>query len=154
MGKIKKLEISVTDKTALEKGYRNDQSHVFRERCQIILLKSKGLTNKAIGGLFCCHEMTVWGWVKRYEVEGIEGLKTREGSGRRPILRTEEDLRRVREQVSEHRQRIGLAKEKLEEQLGKTFSQKTLRRFLKKTVADINEYESDPKTKLMKIFTD
>ncbi len=154
MGKIKKLEISIADKEALEKGYRNGQKHVFRERCQIILLKSEGLTNKAISQLFCCHEMSVWGWVKRYEAEGLSGLQTRQGSGRRPILRTAEDFERVREKVSEHRQRIGLAREQLETQLGKAFSEKTLRRFLKKTVADINEYESDQRSDLMKIFTD
>lgn len=154
MGKINKLELSVAEKEALEKGYRNGEKHPYRVRCRMILLKSEGLTNKAIGQLFACHELTVWGWVKRYKAEGIEGLKTKPGSGRRPILRTKEDLERVREKVSEHRQRIGLAKEDLEKELGKEFSEKTLRRFLKKTVADINEYESDPKTNLMKIFTD
>ena len=154
MGKIKKLELSVAEKQALEKGYRDGQKHVFRERCRMILLKSEGLTNKAVGELFSFHEMTIWGWVKRYQAEGIEGLKTKCGGGRPPILRTKEDLERVREKVSEHRQRIGLAKEELEKELGKEFSEKTLRRFLKKTVADINEYESDRNTNLMKIFTD
>ncbi len=154
MGKIKKLELSVAEKEALEKGYRSGQKHVVRERCRMILLKSEGLTNKAVGQLFDCHEMTVWGWVKRYKAEGIEGLKTKPGGGRPPILRTEEDLERVREKVSEHRQRISLAKDDLERELGKEFSEKTLRRFLKKTVADINEYERDRKTNLMKIFTD
>jgi len=154
MGKIKNLKLSVAEKEALEKGYRSGQKHVFRERCRMILLKSEGLTNKAIGQLFACHEMSVWGWVKRYRTEGIEGLKTKPGAGRPLILRTEEDLERVREKVSEHRQRIGLAKEDLEKELGKQFSEKTLRRFLKKTVVDINEYESDSKTNLMKIFTD
>jgi transposase len=154
MGKIKKLELSVAEKEALEKGYRNGEKHPFRERCQMILLKSEGLTNKAIGEIFSCHELTVWGWVKRYQTEGIDGLKTKPGSGRPPILLTEEDLERVREKVSEHRQRIGLAKEELEKELGKTFSEKTLRRFLKKTVADINEYERDRKTDLTNIFID
>jgi len=154
MGKIKKLELSVTEKEVLERGYREGEKHVFRQRCQMILLKSEGLTNKVIGGLFCCHQMSVWGWVKRYESEGIDGLQTREGGGRPLILKTKEDLARVREKVSEHRQRIGLAKEDLEKDLGKEFSEKTLRRFLKKTVADINEYENDPKGSLMKIFTD
>jgi len=154
MGKIKKLELSVAEREALEKGYRSGEKHTFRQRCQMILLKSEGLTNKKIGELFSCHEMTVYGWVKRYETEGISGLPTKEGSGRSPILRTKEDLARVREKVSEHRQRIGLARAELEEELGKNFSEKTLRRFLKKTVADINGYESDPKADLMKIFTD
>lgn len=154
MGKIKKLELSVAETEALEKGYRSGEKHTFRQRCQMILLKSEGLTNKKIGELFSCHEMTIYGWVKRYETEGISGLQTKEGSGRAPILRTAEDLVRVREKVREHRQRIGLARAELEEELGKAFSEKTLRRFLKKTVADINAYAHDPKADLMKIFTD
>ena len=140
MGKFKKLELSVAEKEALEKGYRSGEKHTFRKRCQIILLKSEGLTNKKIGRIFSCHEMTIYSWVKRYEAEGISRLSTKEGSGRVPILRTKEDLARVREKVSEHRQRIGLARAELEEELGKRFSEKTLRRFLKKTVADINAY--------------
>jgi len=154
MGKIKKLELSVAESEALEKGYRSGEKHTFRRRCQMILLKSEGLTNKKIGELFSCHQMTVYGWVKRYETEGISGLQTKEGSGRAPILRTAEDLARVREKVSLHRQRIGMAKAELEEELGKNFSEKTLRRFLKKTAADINAYAHDPKADLTKIFTD
>jgi len=154
MGKIKKLELSVAEKEVLGRGYRSGEKHTFRQRCQMILLKSEGLTNKRIGQVFSCHEMTVYGWVKRYETEGISGLRTKEGSGRAPILRTAEDLARVREKVSLHRQRVGLAKAELEEELGKNFSEKTLRRFLKKTVVDINAYESDPNSNPMKIFTD
>lgn len=154
MGKIKKLELSVAEKEDLEKGYRTGDKHVYRERCQMILHKSEGLTNKAIGQLFSCHEMTVWGWVKRFEEEGIEGLRTKPGGGRPPILDSAEDLELIKEKVSEHRQRIGLAKQELEEELGKEFSEKTLRRFLKKTVVDTNEYERDRNLNPMKIFTD
>lgn len=153
MGRIKKLELSVADKEALEKGYRNGKKHPFRERCQMILLKSEGISAKEIGRIFNCHQKSVYGWVNRYLAEGIGGLETREGSGRKPILRTQEDLARVREAVALHRQRIGLAMTELEADLGKTFSEKTLRRFLKKTVADINEYEKDPSIRLIEIFT-
>ncbi len=154
MGKIKKLELSLSEKEDLEKGYRNGDKHVYRERCQMILLKSEGLTNKAIGKLFACHQMTVWGWVKRYTEEGLQGLQTKPGAGRPPILNSAEDLELIKEKVAEHRQRIGLAKDELEEELGKEFSEKTLRRFLKKTVVDINEYEKDRNANLIRIFTD
>lgn len=154
MGKIKKLEISIAETQALEKGYRNGDKHPFRERCQMILLKSQGLTNKAIGELFSCHEMTVWGWVKRYAEEGIEGLKTKPGAGRPAILDSVEDLELIKQKVKTHRQRIGLAKDELEADLGKEFSEKTLRRFLKKTMVDTNEYERDRKFDPMKIFTE
>ena len=154
MGKIKKLELSVAEKEALEKGYRSGEKHTFRQRCQVILLKSEGLSNKKIGELFACHEMTIYGWVKRYEAQGISGLPTKAGSGRKAILRSVAELARVREKVSLHRQRIGQARGELEAELGKNFSEKTLRRFLKKTVVDINGYESDPNLDLMRIFTD
>ena len=154
MGRIKKLELSVAEKEALEKGYRNGEKHTFRERCQMILLKSQGLSAARIGRIFDCHQKSVYGWVNRYLAEGVSGLETKEGSGRKPILHSAEDLVRIREAVVGHRQRIGLAVCELEADLGKSFSEKTLRRFLKKTVVDINEYEKDPKTDLMKIFTD
>jgi hypothetical protein len=45
----------------------------------------------------------------------------------------------VRAAVRKHRQRISLAKSELEHTLSKDFSQRTLGRFLKSLVADINE---------------
>ena len=33
MGRIKKLELSIAEKEALEKGYRSGDKHRFRERC-------------------------------------------------------------------------------------------------------------------------
>lgn len=60
MGRIKKLELSVAEKEALEKGYRNGEKHTFRERCQMILLKSEGLSAASIGRIFNCHQKSVW----------------------------------------------------------------------------------------------
>lgn len=148
MGKIKILELSVAEKEALEKGYRNGDKHRFRERCQMILLKSQGLSAASIGKVFNCHQKSVYGWVNRYLTDGISGLATKEGSGRPAILHTPEHLARVRSAVAAHRQRIGLAMGELEAEVGRNFSEKTLRRFLKKTVADINEYEKDPSIRL------
>jgi len=149
MGRIKKLELSVAEKEALEKGCRNGEKHRFRERCQMILLKNQGLSAASIGRIFNCHQKSVYGWVNRYLSDGIGGLATREGSGRKAILHTEEHLARVRSAVAAHRQRIGLALPELEAEVGRSFSEKTLRRFLKKTVVDINEYENDPSIRLI-----
>ena len=41
MGKKKVVELSAEQRAELEKGYRKGKSHVFRERCQMILLKKK-----------------------------------------------------------------------------------------------------------------
>ncbi len=54
-------------------------------------------------------------------------------------MKVETDLEVVREAVSRNRQRITLARAELETALGKNFSNKTLNRFIKKTIAATNE---------------
>jgi hypothetical protein len=83
--------------------------------------------------------------LKRYESEGIEGLRTRPGRGRKPVLDAEKDLPSVKAAVAANRQRISLAKAELEAELGKSFSTKTLQRYIKNMVLAINESESAPR---------
>jgi|SRR5919205_431067 transposase len=144
MGKIKTVELTKAQRTALEKGYREGESHAFRVRCQMILLKSEGRTSAEVAGILGGCEVVVNNWLKRYEAEGIAGLRTKSGRGRKPILDAEEDLARVTEAVQANRQRISVAKAALEAEMGKTFSQKTLERFIKNMVLAINESESVP----------
>ena len=79
--------------------------------------------------------------MKRFREHGMDGLKVAPGRGRKAILNKQSDLEAVRRAVSNSRQRISLAKAELEQELGKGFSQLTLRRFLKKTVAVLNELD-------------
>ena len=143
MGKTKVVQLSDSQRKALEDGYRNGKSHAFRERCQMILLKSEKRTSSEIARFLNCHKITVHEWVKRFEAEGIEGLNMRPGRGRRSILNAATDLDAVRAAVIRSRQRISLAKAELEAELQKPFSTTTLKRFLKKTVAASNELEND-----------
>ncbi len=138
MGKIKVIKLDEKEKDELEKGYREGYSHAFRQRCHLILLKSKGHSSIEVAAVLACCEMAVNNWVKRFEAEGIEGLKTRPGRGGKPILKAETDLETVREAVSRNRQRLSLARAELEMTLGRNFSNKTLNRFVKKTVAATN----------------
>lgn len=139
MAKIKILELSPTQRAALERGYREGQSHCFGLRCQIILLKSEPRTSSEIARILGCCEMVVNNWLKRYESEGITGLRTKPGRGRKPILDAEKDSARVKRAVQQHRQRMSVAKAELEAELGKTFSQKTLERYIKNMVRAIAE---------------
>jgi transposase len=142
MGKTKIIQLSDEQRQELEAGYRTSTSHTFRERCQMILLKSEKRSSSEIARFLDCHKMTVGEWVKRFEAEGIEGLKTRPGRGRRAILQASTDLSQVRAAVGRSRQRISLAKAELETELQKPFSVTTLKRFLKKTIAASNELEN------------
>jgi transposase len=92
MGKIKTVEPSKAQRAALEKGYRAGSSYAFRPRCQMILLRNERRTAAEIADLPGCCEVVGDNWLKRYEVEGIEGLCARPGRGRKPVLDAEQDL--------------------------------------------------------------
>jgi transposase len=142
MGKLKTLELTDAQRRALEKGYREGASHAFRQRCQIILLKCERRTSVEIANILGCCEMVVNNWLKRFETEGVEGLRTKPGRGRKPILDGEKDLAQVTEAVKRSRQRISLAKAELETALKKSFSTKTLERYIKNMVLAISESEN------------
>lgn len=140
MGKTKVIELTKEQRLELENGYKNGKSHSFRQRCQIILLKSEKRTSLEVMDILGGCEMVVNNWLNRYQAEGIKGLETRAGRGRKTILQAV-DLEQVKVAVKENRQRISLAKVELEESLGKEFSMSSLKRFLKKTTAATNGLE-------------
>ena len=143
MGRIKFIELNEEERHALEREYRKGKTHSYRQRCKGVLLKSERQTSAEVARQLNCNQVTVNIWLERYKRGGIEGLKTLSGRGRRPIL-TEADLAKVKEVVAEHRQKLSVAREELEQALGKSFSEGTLKRFVKKTLAVIRESENVP----------
>jgi transposase len=141
MGKVTQIDLSEKERQALEKGYREGKKHGYRKRCHLILLKSEGRSSEQVAEILGICEIAVNNWVKRYLAEGIKGLETRPGRGRKPVLEKSVDFERIREAVKQNRQRIALAHEELQMSLGKQFSAMTLKRFLKKTVAATNELD-------------
>lgn len=135
--KVKRIEVSVEGKVALAKGYREGTTHGYRRRCQIVLLKLEGYRSKEIGRIVNCCEMSVNNWIKRFEQEGLQGLTTKAGRGRKPIL-TQEDLPIVRAAVQQERQRLRQAQKIIEADTGKPLSKATLTRFLKLITAVTN----------------
>ena len=138
MPKVKIVEASTEQKAALEKGAKYGSTPSFRLRCQAILLKCEKRTSLAVAKELGCCEMSVNDWMVRFAEQGMEGLKVAKGRGRKSILQKHSDLEAVRRAVQNSRQRISMAKAELEQELGKTFSPLTLRRFLKKTTAATN----------------
>lgn len=82
--------------------------------------------------------MSVNNWIKRFEQQGVEGLKTKQGRGRKPIL-TPDHFCIVREAVEQERQRLRQAQKIIEQHIGKPMSKETLSRFLKGITAVTNE---------------
>ena len=135
--KAKLIELSPDQRAELEKGYRTGKA-TFSRRCHMVLLKSENRTSKEVAAIIGTNQISVNGWVNRYETEGVSGLKTKSGRGRKAILNKEQDGKKVKAAVKKERQRLKLAKDELEKELGKTFSLKTLHRFLKNLSADGN----------------
>lgn len=145
--RTKIINLSPEQRQELETGYRTGENHAFRQRCHLILLKSeKSRTSKEVAELLHCQAATVGHWLKRYETQGIEGLRTRQGRGRKSIFQ-KEDADYVQAIVKQERQRLKLAHQTLEQHLNKRFSEKTLKRFLKHLAEDGNAFVHVPKIK-------
>ena len=135
MSRLIILNLTDEERIALEKGSRHGTSHAFRTRCRMILLKANRLPSAQVAEQIGCCMIAVNGWVKRYQADGLGGLKTKHGRGRRAILDDRADLAQVQAAVQSHRQKISLARAELEASLGKEFSTTTLKRFLKNIAA-------------------
>ncbi len=136
MGKKKIVELNDVQRAELEKGYRKGKSHSFRQRCQMILLKAEKRTSVEVAEILGCCEVVVNNWLKRYVAEGLNGLETRAGRGRPPILSQPNPahLKKVEAGIKEHPNSVKTVIAGLEKEFGLEMSTDTLKRFLKKMV--------------------
>lgn len=132
--KKKFIKLNEAEKITLQEGMKNGKRQPFQQRCHCLLLSSEGYQVKELAVIFRVSEICVYGWLKRWETGGIVGLRDKAGRGRRAILRAE-DLPQVKAIVQENAQRLKIARQKLREELGREFSAKTLKRFLKSLIA-------------------
>jgi transposase len=138
MGKITKIELSESERIKLNLGFKEGASHCFRMRCKAVLLKSEGLSSEAIGKIVEMTQISVNNWVKRYLLEGISGLETRKGRGRKPIMDCS-DEEAVRKAIENDRQSVNKAREAWQNAVGKEASVSTFKRFLSALAQDISE---------------
>ena len=76
-------------------------------------------------------------WVHRYKVEGLQGLVTKPGRGRKSIIE-DVDKASVLSAIKANRQRMQTAKAEWEQQSGKKVCNNTFKRFLKSLADDIS----------------
>lgn len=138
MGKPKVLELTEVERLALEKGFRLGEKHSFRMRCRAVLLKADGLSSVAAGAQTEMSHVSVNAWIKRFKSEGIDGLKTRFGRGRKPIMNSS-DEETVRRAIEQDRQSVSKARTAWEQASGKKASDSTFKRFLSALAQDISE---------------
>lgn len=145
MGRKLEIILSSTQRTELELHYRIGSSHIFRQRCRIILLKADGKYSKDICPIVGIKsQIQVNEWVKRYQSGyadyGIDILHNAEGQGRKPIFDKSNAVASeyIKELVKNDRQRLSQTQEILARDMNTTFNIKTLKRFLKNLTASTN----------------
>jgi transposase len=100
-----------------------------RERAMGILLSYKGYSPKEIGDIFEISERVVYTWIDNFNKNGVIGLLTQKGQGRKSIL-TKEDEVRVKELVEKYPFQLSTVCSELLKD-GIEVSKKTLKVFLK-----------------------
>lgn len=93
-------------------------------------LKSQDLKSEDVGSQTEMTLVSVNAWVKRFESEGIAGLETRPGRGRKPIMDCL-DKEAVRKAIEQSRQSVKKAKESWQQASGKEASESTFRAFIR-----------------------
>ena len=137
MGKSKLLSLTDRERRELEQGFRYGEKHCFRMRCRADLLKADGLSADKAGEQTERTGISVRSWVRRFEAEGIKGLETRPGRGRKPIMDcSDEEI--VSRAIEQDRQSVGKAKAAWEAATGKEASEMTFKRFLSALAQDIS----------------
>jgi transposase len=139
MGRVNTPVLSEPQRTELENGLKTGKNHAFRMRCQCILLKADNRKSKDVGSIVGMCHVSVNSWLERYKSEGINGLLTKEGRGRKPKIDKTTDAASILGSVKANRQRLQTAKAEWESQSGKNVSRDTLRRFLKVLAENTSE---------------
>ena len=104
----------------------------------MVLGKADGLSNAAAGERAGQTYQRVMHWVKRFQAEGIGGLRNKPGNGRRRIISTREDKEAVREAIRQHRRSISKARAAREKATGKQIRDGAFRNFLSAMAQDLD----------------
>ena len=140
---ISNLEISEIAQLKQEK--KHGKSDAFRIRCHAILLSNKGYTASEISEILSISISSVFKWFSAWKKAGFEGIKTKPGQGRKPLLsiNNKDHIKAVEKAVKNSNEKGAnlLAEVDAELGLNEGLSMRMLRAFLKKTVSSGNGLE-------------
>lgn len=136
-------KLSEEQKSSLKKGYQRGKSHIFRRKCQCILLSHEGKTVSELSDFFSVSAISIYKWLRNWESQGIVGLELKPGRGRPPKLNLadQEQVKRVKSLVENEPKNLNRVVGQLQSELGVDLSKKTLKRFLKSLNTDGNDSE-------------
>lgn len=134
--KGKKRNIKLTDdqRSELTKAHKTGVKPSFRQRCHYILLSDQGFSMEEISRIHSISRISLGKWFTRYESDGLAGLGTAKGQGRKVLLRIENqaDAERLEGWVADNAQNLRPVLAQVEEHFGVSICKRTLQRVLKK----------------------
>ena len=144
-GATRYIKLSGAQRAELDQCYKQGRKAVFRQRCHYILLSDQGKTMEQIADIYQTNRLSIGKWFSRYEQQGVNGLKTNTGRGRKPLLSVDnaEQVAQVEQYLEQDCQDLKQTLRKLTEQQGLSISKYTLKRFLKKLGTATNDLDAD-----------
>ena len=146
--------LTASEKVKVEAEFKHGKSHAYRQRCHAILLSNSGHSVPQITSILSVTQQAVYSWFDRWESGGISELKTRQGQGRKPLLKMDnkDHVKGVEKAVSRVNKKGGnlLAEVEAELDLEPGLTKRILRSFLKKTGIRGNEVVESSKKELNK----
>jgi transposase len=70
-----RIELTETERQALQETFKTPEDRRLQERCQAVLRASHGRRRPPMAQDLAVHRAPVHGWLKRYQPQGLEGLK-------------------------------------------------------------------------------
>ena len=113
----------------LKEMYKNHSNFVMRQRAQILLFSHKNLQINKISILLDVERKTVTRCFDNWEQNGLMGLYTKKGQGRKHRF-TEEEAKEIKKIVKKQPRKIDIAA--IEAKTNKTASKNTIKRTLKR----------------------
>ena len=131
--------------TQLESGKKSGKSDAFRTRCHAILLSNKGFSVSEISTILSVSESAIFKWFSAWKKHGFEGLKTKSGQGRKPVLCADnkDHVKGVEKAVKKVAEKGGNLLAEIEAELGfkEQLSMRMVHFFLQKLTSSTNDAE-------------
>lgn len=137
-------KLSTEEKVVLEQEKKHGKSESYRIRCHAILLSNREYTTDQISEILEVSKTTIYAWFSAWEKQGIEGLKTKAGQGRKAVLNLDnsDHVKGVKKAVKKVAEQGGnlLAEIQSELELEEPLSKKMLALFLEKLITPGNDF--------------
>src|SRR5918912_146008 len=78
---MRRIKLTAAEQTQLEQLFKTTTDRRLRDRCQAVLMASRGRKRKTIAQDLGGHRTTVRLWLQHYHARGVAGLQIQGGPG-------------------------------------------------------------------------